>query len=270
MQWLKSGEGASLGEASNTIFRHVHGQVAEYIGAAIVRGEFRPGEALPSELRICELLGVSRTVVREAIRMLTGKGFLETRQKSGTRVRAPEHWNHLDPDVLRWRLNATDLDTYLTKLFQLRHSLDPAASAMAAKSAAPEDRERIKQAYEAMAAARTNEAFVTADIAFHKGIYLATRNEFFWPIAQLFEIALRQSFDIAATGDHRKRALDEHRAVMEAIVEGNAQRAHDATMTLLDHSVTDLVRIRRKLSLNAGDPSATSRTAKSRQSFKHG
>ena len=59
---------------------------------------------LPSELRLCEMLGVSRTAMREAIRGLIAKGLIDSRPRVGTRVRDPEYWNHLDPDVLRWRL----------------------------------------------------------------------------------------------------------------------------------------------------------------------
>jgi DNA-binding FadR family transcriptional regulator len=222
----------------------VHGQIAERIGMSIVRGDIAPGELLPSELRICEMMDVSRTVVREAIRTLIGKGLLESRPKSGTRVRAPEYWNHLDADVLRWRLDATDTDEYLAKIFQLRQGLEPTASALAATAATDEDRERIRAAYEGMVAARNNEAFVTADLEFHKAIYLATRNEFFWPIAQMFETTLRPSFTIAATGDHRARALREHRDVMEAIAARDAERARKATAVLLGQSVKDLVAIR--------------------------
>ena len=224
--------------------RNVHSQVADRIGLGIVRGDVAPGEALPSEVRICEMLDVSRTVVREAIRMLTGKGLVESRPKSGTRVRPPEDWNHLDPDVLRWQLETADVDSYLVKLFQLRHAIEPAATAMAAVASAPEDRAQLRAAYEGMLAARTNEDFVAADIAFHKTIYIATRNEFFWPIAQLFEITLSRSLTIAATGNHRPRSLVEHRDVVEAIEQGDAAAARRAAELLLDHSAKDLVRIR--------------------------
>ena len=228
------------------IVRNLHTQVADRIGSSIIRGEIRPGDALPSEIRICEMLGVSRPVVREAIRILTGKGLVESRAKSGARVRRPEAWSHLDPDVLRWRLATTDVDTYLQKLFDLRNAVEPAAAALAAAAASPDDLVLITQAVEAMEAAADNDAFVEADIAFHKSIYMATRNEMFWPIAQMFEITLRQSFTIAATGDHRKRALAEHRAVMEAICAGDPAAAREATMRLLGNSVDDLDRIRRR------------------------
>jgi DNA-binding FadR family transcriptional regulator len=225
----------------DTLVRNVHGQIAERIGLGIVSGDFPPGEPLPSEVRICEMMGVSRPVVREAIRSLTGKGLLESRPKSGTRVRAPELWNHLDPDVLRWRLAVTETDTYLAKIFQLREALDPTASALAALAANDADRRAIRRACDGMASARDNDEFVTADIAFHKSIYLATHNEFFWPIAQMFDFTLRQSFAIAATGDHRARALKEHRDLMEAIVSRDPLRARAATDILVGHSARDLV-----------------------------
>ncbi len=231
-------------EASGPPMRNVHSQVAERIGTSIIRGEIAPGAPLPSEMRICAMLDVSRTVVREAIRVLTGKGLVESRAKSGTRVRPPEQWNQLDPDVLRWQLGASDVDRYLAKLFSLRSAVEPAASVLAAQSALPEDLSDLRTAFEGMAGAEGNEAFVAADIAFHQSIYIGTRNEFFWPIAQMFEIALRQSFTIAATGDHRARAIVEHRAVMEAILARDPDAARDATLVLLGHSADDLVRIR--------------------------
>jgi len=231
---------------SAAIARNVHSQVADRIGAIIVRGDVAPGEPLPSEVKICEMLAVSRTVVREAIRTLTGKGLVESRAKSGTRVRPREEWNQLDVDVMRWQLEHADLDTYLAKIFQLRGALEPTAAALAAKVATPEDRAELRRAWEAMVAAADNDAFVTADIAFHKRLYIASRNEFFWPIAQMFEVTLRESFRLAALGDHRPRAFEEHREVLEAVEAGDAGRAREATWILLGNASDDLVRIRGK------------------------
>jgi DNA-binding FadR family transcriptional regulator len=231
-------------ETPNSLIRNVHSQVADRIGISIVRGDIVAGDALPSEMQICEMMDVSRTVVREAIRTLTGKGLVESRPKSGTRVRPPQQWNQLDPDVLRWRLETSDVDSYLAKLFQLRCAVEPAASALAAIRGGEDDLARIRSGYEGMAAAKVNEKFVVADIAFHQAIYFATRNEFFWPIAQMFEITLRQSFTIAARGSHRARALVEHRAVLDAISTRDSEAAREATEVLLNHSAADLVKIR--------------------------
>jgi DNA-binding FadR family transcriptional regulator len=239
-------ERASVFRGDIAIQRNVHSQVADRIGALIVRGEVAPGEPLPAELKICEMLQVSRTVVREAIRTLTGKGLVESRPKSGTRVRPREEWNQLDVDVMRWQLEHADTDSYLAKIFELRNAMEPTAAALAAKAATDADRADLRAAWEAMVAAKDNDAFVTADIGFHKRLYIASRNEFFWPIAQMFEVTLRESFRLAALGDHRPRAFDEHREVLEAIEAGDAERAREATWVLLGNASDDLVRIRGK------------------------
>jgi DNA-binding FadR family transcriptional regulator len=221
----------------------IQAQVVERIGTSIVRGDVVPGEPIPSEMRICETMNVSRTVVREAIRLLSGKGLVQARPRSGTRVRPPEEWNQLDPDVLRWQFEAADLATYLVKLFRLRSTVEPMASAYAATSGTAEDIARIRAAADAMATAESNDAWVEADIAFHRAIHVATRNELFWPIAQIFEVVIRRSFDLLAPGDHRPRSIAEHRAVMEAIASRDAGAAKRAMEVLINHAAGDMKRM---------------------------
>jgi DNA-binding FadR family transcriptional regulator len=224
--------------------RSLHTRVADTIGLSILRGDVKPGQPLPSEVRLCAMLNVSRTAVREALRVLVGKRLLQSRPKSGTRVRPPEDWSHFDPDVLRWQLAVTDTDSYLRKLFELRFAIDPPAAALAARAATKPDLARIRQAFEAMEGAADNAAFVKGDIAFHNGIYLATHNELFWPLARMFEVALHESFRIAARGSHRSRAIAEHRELMDAVCAGDPARASTAAIVLLDNSARDLVVIR--------------------------
>ncbi|HVY19745.1 MAG TPA: FadR/GntR family transcriptional regulator [Bauldia sp.] len=223
----------------------IHLRVGDQLGLAIMRGEFPPGSALPPEVRLCEMLGVSRTAMREAIRGLIAKGLIESKPKLGTRVRDPEYWNHLDPDVLRWELEVTDTEAYLKKMFQLRHATEPAAAAIAAANHDEPDRHRMETAYQAMIdAGSDNELWVTADLAFHKSIYLATHNEFFWPIGQLFSVALKEMFRIAAMGSHRPRAIAEHGDLLRAIVEGKPDLARAASLTLLGNAAVDIRGIR--------------------------
>src|SRR5260370_34910976 len=103
--------------------------------------------------------------------------------------------------------------------------MDAAGVELAARADTETVRAAQRAAWQAMVAAKDNEAFVNADIAFHKQLYIASRNEFFWPIAQMFEVTLRESFRLAALGDHRPRAFEEHREAMEAIEAGAAERA---------------------------------------------
>lgn len=222
----------------------IHTRLADQIGRSIVRGDILPGQTLPSELRICDMMNVSRTAVREALRVLVGKGLLLSRPKSGTRVRERESWNHLDPDVLRWQFEIDDTDEFLRKLFELRFAVEPAAAAAAAAARTPADIDIVRKGWEGMAAAESMDAYVEADIQFHKGIYQATHNQFFLPIAQMFELALHQSFRITAPGDHRSRSVAEHRELMEAIVAGDQKSAHAAALQLLSSTTKDLAVLR--------------------------
>jgi DNA-binding FadR family transcriptional regulator len=147
----------------------------------------------------------------------------------------------------------------------LRSAVEPAAAALAATFAEEGDIARIRAGYEGMAAAKVNEQFVVADIAFHQAIYFATRNEFFWPIAQMFDITLRQSFTIAATGSHRARALVEHHAVLDAIATRNPEAARAATNVLLNNSADDLVRIRgREFAARSKTPGTSAKSVSDR------
>lgn len=238
---MSNDEDASFGP----LIRQVHLRLADQIGLAIVRGDFPEGELLPSEFKLCERLGVSRTAMREAIRGLVAKGLVESRSKIGTRVRPSENWNHLDADVLRWQLETADTETYLRKMFQLRQATEPAAALIAAQFATEADHARISEAFKEMVAAGDdNRLWVDADLKFHKSIYLATHNEFFWPIGQLFDISLKEMFSIAARGSHRPRAIVEHRDLMNAIIQGKQNLAYQLSQKMVENASQDIALIR--------------------------
>src|SRR5882762_613163 len=113
----------------------LHGRIVHAIGRRILSGDLRPGELLPAEPE----LGASRTVVREAVKVLAAKGLVESRPKTGTRVRPPASWNLLDPDVLAWQQEGTPQPIFLRKLTEVRLIVEPAAAELAARRArAPE------------------------------------------------------------------------------------------------------------------------------------
>jgi DNA-binding FadR family transcriptional regulator len=225
---------------TQAVTRNLHHEVAEQIGLRIVSREIAPGAKLPPELRLCEMLHVSRTAVREAIRVLVGKGLLEAKRRSGTQVRAPEHWNHLDADVLRWQMEAADTRELLIKLFQVRFAVEPAAAALAAEHASDAGISRISQAFTAMKASESAQAFAEADLEFHRSIFMACGNEYFLPMLQMLSMALRKSFEISAPGDHRARAVAEHGRLFDAIAQRNPTAARRVALELLDHSQADL------------------------------
>ena len=154
-----------------------------------------------------------------------GEGLVESKSKIGTRVRSAENWNHLDTDVLRWQMEVADTDTYLRKVFELRNATEPGSGARRTAATA-EDQDRIRAAFDDMIAAGSDSAkWVAADLRFHKAIYLATHNEYFWPIGQMFGITLEEMFTIAARGRHRPRAAEEHRNLLNAIIDRKADEA---------------------------------------------
>jgi DNA-binding FadR family transcriptional regulator len=238
-------------ESLGTRSLKIHLRVGDQLGLAIMRGDYPPGSVLPPELKLCEMLGVSRTAMREAIRGLIAKGLVESRPKLGTRVRDPEYWNHLDLDVLRWQLEVADTETYLKKIFQLRRATEPAATAIAAENADEHDHARLEAAFQAMVdAGGDNTLWVAADLNFHMAIYLATHNEFFWPLGQLFSVALKEMFHIAALGAHRPRAIAEHRDVLHAILERKPELARAAAIKLLDNAAADVRGVRDRSNLD--------------------
>lgn len=218
----------------------LHLRLADTLGMAILRGDYPAGKVLPPELQLSEEFGISRTALRETLRKLIAKGMLESRPKRGTLVRDPLHWNHLDPDLLRWRIATAPMPAYLDKILALRRATAPEAAALAARDALPEDRVRLLADFQAMVDAGPDDAaWVEAHLAFHRSIYVATRNEFFWPIGEMLAVALRQGLGDAGQGARPARAIPEHGDLCAAIVAGKPDLARAAALTLLADALTD-------------------------------
>ena len=198
--------------------RSLHAQVIEDIGESIVSGALRPGDALPGEAQLATQMAVSRTVLREALKVLAAKGLIETRQKTGMRVRDPRHWNHLDADVLGWRCAAMPTDDFVDKLVEMRAIIEPAAVAAAARRREPAQLEAIGEALEAMEESTTLDEWAVADLHFHEAVLAATNNELLSSLFGVIEAALGTFFVMSArTAKNFKYALPHHRAVYEAI-----------------------------------------------------
>jgi DNA-binding FadR family transcriptional regulator len=127
--------------------RSLHGKVAHDLGARILNGDLAPGHVLPNEATLSAELKVSRTALREAIKVLAAKGLVESRPKTGTKVRPREFWNLLDPDILSWLYSSGPNREAAETLFELREIFEPQTAAMAAKRASPEQIKLIAQAF---------------------------------------------------------------------------------------------------------------------------
>src|SRR6478735_1897795 len=147
------------------MIKNVHGNTVDHLGEAIVAGRYLPGASIPPEPLLGEELGVSRTVVREAVKSLIAKGLVSSGPKVGTKVLASEHWNWFDPDVIVWQSKAGLTPEFLRDLQDLRRVVEPAAVRMAAERATPEDIVGIEAAYEGMRrAVEEGGDYVTSDL----------------------------------------------------------------------------------------------------------
>lgn len=209
--------------------------IVEDMGAAIVTGVHAPGEFLPIEAELGQRYGASRSVLREAIKVLNAKGLVTARPRRGTSVTSPSHWNLFDPDVLRWTLRRSFSLPLLIEFTMVRLGIEPMAAAMAAARGSAESLERIRAGYARMVAAyRGADDPLAADIAFHLAILDASGNSFYCRLKPLVSAALH--FSIHYTDNivrDEATKLAQHHEVLEAILSRNADLAESTARRLL-------------------------------------
>jgi DNA-binding FadR family transcriptional regulator len=212
----------------------LHRSVAQDIGARILNGEFAPGTLLPNEAEWCQRFGVSRTAVREAIKMLMGKGLILSRPRIGSRVQPREQWNLLDRDVLAWYVAAAKQSHFLAHMQQVREILEPETAALAAANHTAEQLQAIEDAYAEMSVAKTLAAWNDADVRFHFAILQAAGNELLVPLGLVIESALGSMFTYTARqkGDVG-RTLPGHARILAAIRARRPNAARQAVRRLL-------------------------------------
>jgi DNA-binding FadR family transcriptional regulator len=172
----------------------VHASLASEIGQRIVRGDYPPGTILPNEQQWSQTFEVSRSAVREAIKMLMAKSLLSSRPKVGSWVEPRERWNLLDRDVLSWYSSSPDREKFLRTVQEFRHIIEPEATALAAERRSEEEMVEISKACSDMGTALTLQERTEADTRFHLAILRASGNELLVPLGVLIESALQQLF----------------------------------------------------------------------------
>ncbi|MFT3820395.1 MAG: FadR/GntR family transcriptional regulator [Rubrivivax sp.] len=250
------------------MIKNVHGHTLDQLGEAIVGGRYPPGTAIPPEPLLCEELGVSRTVVREAVKSLVAKGMLVTGPKVGTRVLPSEQWNWFDPEVVAWQSKAGLTREFLRDLQELRRVVEPAAVRLAAQRATADDVAQIESAYAGMKDAIENGGdYVRNDLAFHQGLLRACHNRMVVQMSKALGALLRTSFEISTSKpDGPAQSLPLHRAVLDAVIARNPAKAERAILVLIDGAADDIEAVlasRRKLpSLSLPAPRLSPRRAR--------
>lgn len=218
--------------------RGVHGQTVEILARRVLSNEYPEGTVLDLPTLRAEL-DVSLTALREALKVLTAKGMIDARQKRGTFVRPRSSWHMLDADVIRWHASSAADPALFDQLTEVRTVVEPAAARLAAERASDEDIAALTEALDAMAAATEAPAAVVADIAFHRGLLLATHNDFLAQIAQVIAIGLAQRDEFVHPTNPSDPATG-HRAVLTAIIAGDPQGAESAMRALVNQPTQDL------------------------------
>lgn len=226
--------------------RNLHGHVVHVLGQRIVSGAIKQGEILPPEATMAEEMEVSRTSLREAMKVLSAKGLVEARPKVGTRVRDARFWNQLDADVLAWRCASMPTADFVQKLSEMREIIEPAAAASAAKHRTLTQLKRMQLAFDAMEASHDPESWTTADIDFHEAILAATGNELLISLFSVIETALSSYFTMSAhTAANFKYSLPQHRTVLQAIRDKDPDVAHKAMLKVISDTKENLSNKRR-------------------------
>ena len=222
--------------------KNVHGNTVDRIGGDIVAGRYAPGSAIPPEPLLCEELGVSRTVVREAVKSLVAKGLVSTGPKVGTRVLPPEQWNWFDADVIVWQTRVGLSRDFLRDLQDLRRAVEPAAVRLAAERATAEDIAGMEDAYALMKhAIEFGGDYVTPDLRFHQGLIAASHNRMLVQMSRALAALLRTSFEISTRRkDGPASSLPLHRAVLDAVIARKPEQAEKAIRVLIDGAREDI------------------------------
>lgn len=204
------------------------------LGRAIVTGHFED-RAFPTEGELSKQHGVSRSVTREAVKMLTAKGLLSARPRQGTVVQAKTSWNLFDTDVLRWLLERKFSIDLLQHFNELRIAIEPEAAALASKFADEADLASIRDGLDRMISAdRDHNDPLEADIDFHVAILRASRNPFYAQFRDVVTTALRTSIRFTNRLTGHTASVADHAAVYDAIAARDPQGARTAMRKIID------------------------------------
>ncbi len=212
-------------------------------------GEYKPGERMSGEVAASDQLHVSRTAYREAMRILSAKGLVQSRPKTGTWVSERSKWRLLDPDVLSWIFESEPDEALLASLFELRRIIEPEAAALAARRRDQTHIDRMEAALAGMTEhTLTTEKGRAADQDFHAALLEASDNPFLTTLTSGVGAAVAWT----TIFKERRSALPrdpvpDHQEVFEAVAAGDPEWAHRAMLDLVESAFRDTQRARQAL-----------------------
>jgi DNA-binding FadR family transcriptional regulator len=222
----------------------LHGDVLDGLGTLITSGELPTGAVLRGE-QLERRFGVSRSVIREAIRVLESMGLVTSRRRVGVTVAGRTAWNLFDPHVIRWRLDGADRAGLLRSLGDLRRGVEPVAAALAAGNATPAQCGVLTGAVMRMAVhGRAGELgdYLQADILFHRTVLEASGNEMLSALTDVVTEVLRGRTQHGLMPQIPEgAAIRRHADVAEAVQSGDAGAAERAMRDIVDEATTAML-----------------------------
>lgn len=227
----------------STLGRELHGRVLDSLGPAITAGEYPPGSVLRTD-ELAQRFDVSRSVMREAVRVLESMHLVESRRRVGVTVRPKSEWNVYDPQVIRWRLAGADRPHQLRSLTVLRSAVEPVAAGLAARHASAEQCAELTACTLGMVANSRGhrlEEYLVHDMAFHRVVLVASGNEMFARLGDVVaEVLAGRTHHEVMFEDPDPAAVTLHVQVAEAIREGDAARAEQLTREITVGALQEL------------------------------
>ena len=208
----------------------------EELGRRIANDRYRQGEVMPTEPELATSLGVSRATVRDAIKVLSGKGLVRTARRYGTRVRPIEEWNLLDADVASWHQPSHPrIGRMFAETTELRCIIEPAAAALAAQRATGAQVTTILDAALAMHPGDDDiQQLFEADCRFHSTVLQATGNMMMQQLQPIILAVLRVSYEFGVLVVNGEPVTREgHIHVAEAIRDRDGDAASQAMQRML-------------------------------------
>jgi DNA-binding FadR family transcriptional regulator len=209
-----------------------------------MHSDFKPGDTLSSEPELSLQFNVSRPVMREALKILSAKGLIESRPRTGTKVRPRADWNILDPEIISWMYEAGPDRSFLDALCEVRLMFEPTAARLAAVRATDDEIETIEECYRHMEeGVNSPQTYIPADLAFHAAICAAAHNEMLQKITEILTTSLHVSRVVTSRlPGANLTAMPLHWSVAEAIGKRDEQAADEAMRKLVILTTGDIQR----------------------------